>query len=118
KIAKKLNKKNFLNILDKHLLSGIEVSKPVSRILSKHQSSKMKSKEEIADNIAHLIISIPEITIGEISRQIGHAAGILGYDSSLLDTNIDTSKKISDWFALSVEPIIIGANETYKIFKK
>ncbi|EJX4719020.1 hypothetical protein OD604_004446, partial [Salmonella enterica subsp. enterica serovar Senftenberg] len=58
------------------------------------------------------------ITIGEISRQIGHAAGILGYDSSLLDTNIDTSKKISDWFALSVEPIIIGANETYKIFKK
>ncbi|MBZ3656080.1 hypothetical protein JS565_21125 [Salmonella enterica subsp. enterica serovar Senftenberg] len=72
-----------MNILDKHLLSGIEVSKPVSRILSKHQSSKMKSKEEIADNIAHLIISIPEITIGEISRQIGHAAGILGYDSSL-----------------------------------
>ncbi|HCP5991814.1 TPA: hypothetical protein OEK10_005257, partial [Escherichia coli] len=97
---------------------GIEVSKSVSRILSKHQSSKMKSKEEIADNIAHLITSIPEITIGEISRQIGHAAGILGYDSSLLDTNIDTSKKISDWFKLSLEPILNGANEVYKVFKE
>ncbi|MFC3395061.1 tetratricopeptide repeat protein [Brenneria rubrifaciens] len=118
KIEKKLNKKNFLSILDKHLLVGIKISKAVSRILSKDQSVKIKNKEEIANNIAYLIASIPEITIGEISRQIGHASGVLGYDSSLLDKNINISNKISNWFNLSLEPILNGANEIYRVFKE
>jgi len=118
KIEVKLKKRNFLNTLDNHLLSGIEISKPISRIISKHQSVKAGSKEDIANNIAYLIASLPEIILGEISRQTGHASGLLGYDTSLLDEHIDTSKKISNWFKLSVEPILIGANEIYNVFKE
>ncbi|WP_336219105.1 tetratricopeptide repeat protein [Citrobacter amalonaticus] len=118
KIETKLSKKNFLNILDKHLLSGINISKSVSRILSKYQSVKIKNKEDIANNITYLISSIPEITLREISRQIGYAAGILGYDATLLDKNINTSNKISNWFTLSIEPILTGSNEVYKVFKE
>ncbi|MCW7548671.1 DUF4365 domain-containing protein [Photorhabdus sp. APURE] len=118
KIEKRLNKKDFLNTLEKHLLKGVKISKTVSRILSKHQSVKVKNKEEISENIAYLITSIPEITLGEISRQIGYAASVHRYDSSLLDQNINNSRTISNWFQLSTEPILNGANEIYKVFKE
>lgn len=117
-IKKKFNKKNLLKVLDNHILAGIKTLKVISNIISEYQALKVVDKEEIATNITNLLTYLPEIILGEISRQIGYTTSIFEYSPSILDQHIDTSKKLNNWFNLSIEPIINGANETYKVFKE
>lgn len=74
--------------------------------------------EEKADRITHIVTTLPEILLIELSRENGWLLQKYNHPVEVADKLISNSSLLKDWFNLCLEPILKGANNVLRFAKE
>ncbi len=103
-------------LFEQHSKSFLDLNEFCTEILV--ADLKNGTIEEKADRITHIVTTLPEILLIELSRENGWLLQKYGHPVELADKFIRNSSLLKDWFNLCLEPILRGANNVLKWTKE
>ncbi len=103
-------------LFEQHSKSFLDLNEFCTEILV--ADLKNGTIEEKADGITHIVTTLPEILLIELSRENGWLLQKYGHPVELADKFIRNSSLLKNWFNLCIEPILRGANNVLKWTKE
>jgi tetratricopeptide (TPR) repeat protein len=107
---------DLLTLFEQHIKSFLELNEYCTEILV--IGLENATADEKANKVSHIIISLPEILLKELSRENGWLLQKHGYPIENADEYFISSSLLRNWFELCLEPILKGANNVLKWSKE
>lgn len=107
---------DLFSLIENHAKDFLELNEYITEFIV--ADLKDGTVEEKSSRITHIITTLPEILLIELSRQNGWLLQKYDYSIEIADRIIEDSVFLKDWFNLCLEPILKGANNILKWSKE
>lgn len=94
--------------VDAYVATFLGVNEICSELIIAAQD--LESIDQKAEAVSGVVVALPEITLRELSRQVGSVLHQNGYGAKATERVFSSSERVGMWLHDSIEPILTGAH--------